>query len=406
MANPPPEPDLLRPYGDTQEGVDNNWFRVKFRFTRDDILKWMKDVASKNNANCPPEELRTDDHFKLLLKVYDQLESLATGGENYEEPIGPQNRKCHIYRELNPGYGDKKTQRKDVSDFLVKSWTNNYDSGPDVRNINLNYWCIYDLIGLFMSLLGSAPPAADRNNYFLPLTAVYARWCSRLAGKLKNKKSQEPSKAGIGPIPTMFQCTWRERKDGNGKKWFFLGASVAGDSFASNPSGRDWQTKVQMERFQMLLQHQQTTMVQDGEFNRTEPEVTSPTGTGNIWGNCAETYPFVQCMSNFDVTNSNQIVQGLALGKTFIDQRDPLLNYTGYADDLIWTSVRPPCNNCAELLNRVQANHDLFAQAFEMDRAPFRNPPAPPQDPEVGEGFVIRDMKEPLIKEMVEVTSN
>lgn len=105
-------------------------------------------------------------------------------------------------------------------------------------------------------------------------------------------------------------------------------------------------------------------------------------------------------------TNSNQIVRGLALSKTFIDQKVPVANYTGYADDLIWTSVRPPCGNCTELLNRVQANHDLFAQAFEMDKAPFRNPPAPPQDAEAAEGFVIRDMKEPLIQEMVEVTSN
>ncbi|KAL6815056.1 hypothetical protein J3E69DRAFT_346678 [Trichoderma sp. SZMC 28015] len=405
MSNPPDQPALLRPYGDPEKGVEKNWFRVAFNFKRDDILNWMKGVASKTNPNCPPEELRTDDHFKFLLQIHDQLESLATGGENYEKPIGPQKRKCHIYREVNPGYGDKKTQRKDISDFLVKSWTNNYDSGPDVRNINLNYWCIYDLIGLFMSLLGSAPPAADRNNYFLPLTAVYAKWCSRLAGKLKNKKSQDPSKPGVGPIPTMFQCTWRERKDGKGEKWFFLGGSVAGDPFANNDSGNDWQLKVQTERFNMLLQHQQTTMVTTGEFNSTEPELRAG-GSLNLWGNCAETYPFVQCMSKFDVTNSNQTVQGLALSKTCIDQKEPLENYTGYADDLIWTSVRPPCENCAELLNRVQANHNFFAQTFEMDRAPFRNPPAPPQDAEVEEGFVIRDMKEPLIQEMVEVTSN
>ncbi|KAF3062878.1 hypothetical protein CFAM422_010410 [Trichoderma lentiforme] len=405
MANPPPEPDLLRPYGDTGKGVANNWFRVKFRFTREDILKWMKDVASEKNANCPPEELRTDDHFKFLLKIYEQLESLATGGENYENPGGPQKRKCHIYRELNPGYGPKQTQSKDVSDFLVKSWTNNYDSGPDVRNINLNYWCIYDLIGLFLSLLGSAPPAADRNNYFLPLTAVYARWCSRLAGKLKNKASQAPSDPGVGPIPMMFQCTWRDRKDGKGK-WFFLGASLGGDQFADNPSGADWQMKVQMERFRILRQHQQTVMVRDGDFNSTEPEKTLPDGTGNLWGNCAETYPFVQCMDAFDVINSNQNVQGLALSKLFIDQKKPVTDYSGYADDLIWKSVRPPCRNCGDILRRVQANQDLFAQAFEMDRAPLRNPPAPPQDAEVEEGFVIRDMKEPLIQEMVEVTSN
>lgn len=37
MANPPPEPGLLRPFGDPEEGVDNNWFRVAFRFTRDNV---------------------------------------------------------------------------------------------------------------------------------------------------------------------------------------------------------------------------------------------------------------------------------------------------------------------------------------------------------------------------------
>ncbi|KAL7953825.1 hypothetical protein V8C34DRAFT_295957 [Trichoderma compactum] len=402
MSNPPDQPTLLLPFGDVGKD-DKNWFRVAFRFKRDDILGWMKKVASQNNPNCPSEDLRTKKHFDFLLEIYDQLESLATNGSKYNEP---DVHKCHIYRKLNPGYGKKKTQSQDVSQFLVETWTNNYDSGPDIRNINLDYWCVYDLIGLFLGLLGSAPPAADRNNYFLPLTAVYARWCSRLAGKLKNKKSQEPEAAGIGPIPTMFQCTWRERKDGKGK-WFFLGASVAGDQFANNASGSDWQLKVQMERFNMLLHNQQTTMVSDGEFNSTEPELEAG-GSGNLWGNCAETYPFVQCMAKFDdAINSNQIVQGLALSKTFIDQKDPVLNYSGYADDIFWTCVRPPCGNCAELLKRVKANDQYFAEAFEIENATYRVPPAPPSDDvEVAEGFVIRDMKEPLIQEMVEVTSN
>ncbi|PNP46419.1 hypothetical protein THARTR1_10741 [Trichoderma harzianum] len=362
----------------------------------------MEDVATKNNVNCPPEELRTDDHFKLLLEIYDHIQSLATDGANYNEP---KVHKCHIFRKLNPGFGPKKTQSKNISQFLVDTWPTKYDSGPDVRNITIDYWCIYDLIGLFLGLLGSVSLAADRNNFFLPLTAVYARWCSRLAGKLKNTASHEGEAPGVGPIPTMFQCTWRDRKDGKGK-WFFLGSSLGGDQFANNPSGADWQLKVQMERFRILRQHQQTVMVNEDEFNRTEPEKNLPGGTGTLWGNCAETYPFVQCMNTFDVINSNQTVQGLALSKTFIDQKTPFINYSGYADDLIWTSVRPPCHNCAELLQRVQANEAYFAQDFEMDRATYRVPPAPPPDVEAVEGFVIRDMKEPLIQEMVEVTSN
>ncbi|KAL7905451.1 hypothetical protein GGI35DRAFT_460747 [Trichoderma velutinum] len=402
MAQPPPDTVLLNPPWD-QPQSEENWFRKVFRFNRANVLEWMEKVVSRNDPNCPPGDLRTDDHFKLLSDIYDQIKSLAaTKGDNYVAPKGPS----HIYRKLNPRFGGKK-QGKDpnVSNFLLETWTNKYNGGPDGREIQLDYWCIYDLIGLFFSLLGSAPVAANRNNFFLPLTAVYARWCTRLAGRLLNTASRQGDEPGVGEVPTMFQCTWRDRDDGTGK-YFFLGASMAGDSFPKTPSGNDWKDTVQRWRFGMLLAHQQTPMVLSIEFLRTEPD-REASATGNIWGNCAETFPFIHCMTS--EINSNRNVQGLALSKTFVEQRELLLDYTGYSDGKIWQSVRGPCKNCEEIVRRVSGNLPRFADDFEMDMAPVRgNAPAPPQEPEIeaAEAFVIRHMEEPSVQEMVEVTSN
>lgn len=97
---------------------------------------------------------------------------------------------------------------------MIKTWANDYEGGPDARNIAMEYWCIYDLVGLFFGLLGSAPLAAGKNNFFLPLTAVYARWCTRLAGKLDNNPVPE---TGVGEVPPMFECTWCVREDVSGQ---------------------------------------------------------------------------------------------------------------------------------------------------------------------------------------------
>ncbi|KAJ4854231.1 uncharacterized protein T069G_11210 [Trichoderma breve] len=313
-------------------------------------------------------------------------------------------------------FGKKKDQSKNVSPFVIKTWLNEYIGAPDpyVKDapdpdaivVKIEYWCIYDLIGLFLGLLGSAPLAADRNNFFLPLTAVYARWCTRLAGKLDNKASHQGEEPGIGEVPAMFQCTWRERQDGKAK-WFLLGASMAGDKFFKTDSGRDWKSKLQEQRFTMLLTHQKPTLLQQEDFNNTEPEKNVAGGTGNLWGNCAETYPFVHGLAAG--IESNKKVQGLALSKKFIDQKIPVTDYSGYRDGKIWESVVPPCRNCAKLVDDSHAQALFFAKEYEVEKATYQNaPPGPPQEPEIEaeEVFVIRDMKEPPVQEMVEVASN
>ncbi|KAK2668261.1 hypothetical protein RAB80_015641 [Fusarium oxysporum f. sp. vasinfectum] len=100
----------------------------------------------------------------------------------------------------------------------------------------LPYWCHYDLLGLFLPLMGPALPNSARFNFFLPLTAVYARWCFTIGGSRDINKLHDAQvmafigKTGHGPPPAIFQCTW-----GPGQKSkvdFSLGASMGGQNFA------------------------------------------------------------------------------------------------------------------------------------------------------------------------------
>lgn len=52
---------------------------------------------------------------------------------------------------------------------------------------SLPYWPHYDLLGLFLSLMGPAQRKSGRFNFFLPLTAVYIRWSFTIGGNRKRK---------------------------------------------------------------------------------------------------------------------------------------------------------------------------------------------------------------------------
>src|SRR5207248_8819204 len=61
-------------------------------------------------------------------------------------------------------------------------------------------WSPYDLLGLFLSFMGPAPGGATKRNFYLPMTAVYGRWCRQIAGSYPRNT--------ICDSPFMFQCTW------------------------------------------------------------------------------------------------------------------------------------------------------------------------------------------------------
>jgi hypothetical protein len=88
----------------------------------------------------------------------------------------------HIRRVLNPSWPPDRNPVI-ISKFRVESYVHD----------NLRYRSPFDLLDLFLSCIDEAPFGATRRNFYLPPTAMYARWCSRIGS----------------PCPAMFQCAWR-----------------------------------------------------------------------------------------------------------------------------------------------------------------------------------------------------
>lgn len=202
----------------------------------------------------------------------------------------------HIARLLDQDW--KKDDEK-TSKFIVSGWSFRQTIQTFIGPVP-DWWCPYDLLGLFFSLLRPAPSAANKNNFYLPLTAVYGRWCSRIAGHSERKWKWTPDIQGEGSLPYVFQCTWHTEVDENTKQhWgqYFLGASTAGDSFETLKDSErytgSWRERVQEARFNMLFRCQKIPMVQINDFkDKTAPNMKIAGRAMVPFGNCAETYPF------------------------------------------------------------------------------------------------------------------
>lgn len=137
----------------------------------------------------------------------------------------------------------------------------------------------YDLLGLFLSSLDPAPIGATKSNFYLPLTAVYGRWCAQIAGNRIG---------GAGFVPCMFQCTWH-KKDGE-RSQFFLGSSLAG--YEARRAGT-WELVVKRGRFNLLSD----TLLAEGRYDfDSSPTLSNKKTPGTRFGNCAETHPFLKLM--------------------------------------------------------------------------------------------------------------
>jgi len=78
--------------------------------------------------------------------------------------------------------------------------------------------------------MGPAPDGATKRNFYLPMTAVYGRWCRQIAGSLPSN--------GVCDIPYMFQCTWCIPSGDSGQPTrFFLGSSLAGYDWTPDLTG-------------------------------------------------------------------------------------------------------------------------------------------------------------------------
>jgi hypothetical protein len=161
----------------------------------------------------------------------------------------------HILRILNPRWDSQHPRR--VSKFKLRKY--HHDRIP--------YWSPVDLLGLFISTPGTAPQGATKRNFYLPLTAMYGHWCTRLL----NTEHK----------PAMYSWLWVP----NANK-FFLGASLGGCIQKAHLVG-SWPLPVKRARY-WLVGGEPVTLA--GWSFSKRPEQYQRIG------NCAETYPIVHLL--------------------------------------------------------------------------------------------------------------
>ncbi|KLO92516.1 Uncharacterized protein LW93_12090 [Fusarium fujikuroi] len=322
----------------------------------------------------------------LLTSIHERLAqlSLPAGSLFKDKTRRPDS---HISRNVNLDWKreDEKQSRFNVSPMsfsqIVKTFT-----GPVP-----DWWCPYDLIGLFLSLLGPAPSTATKYNFYLPLTAVYGRWCARIAGKPERSWKWKPDAKGEGTLPNVFQCTWSLEVDDKTKQhWgkYFLGASTAGDRWEwkiteKNPKSPTytgaWRQRVEEARFNTLFRCQKIGMVNESAYrDKSAPSQTDANGTMTPYGNCAETYPFIMIFSSNATQNSNSM-SGLALQKHFLGDAE-WAEYTAVRDTAIWKNLMAPCLNCQVLITQAKATLSKFD--IETGQGTPPKPPTPELAPE------------------------
>jgi hypothetical protein len=114
-----------------------------------------------------------------------------------------------------------------------------------------------------------------------PMTAVYGRWCRQIAG--------EPS-GGVGDLPYMFQCTWCVRSGQPTR--FSLGSTLAGYAWTIDLTGT-WKTALRRARFVLV---DGAPLRQAGYDFDNSPVIQASGEEGTTFGNCAETYPFLDLL--------------------------------------------------------------------------------------------------------------
>ncbi|RWA09795.1 hypothetical protein EKO27_g5287 [Xylaria grammica] len=281
--------------------------------------------------------------LQLILTQLRSL-SLPDGNQYNNFSIRPDQ---HIHRALNPLWTiHTPTQSKFIA---ARTYIHQLDYGwPFVV-----YWTPYDLLGLFLSKLGPAPYGqnADKTNFYLPLTAVYGRWCMLLAGnRTNNLEPRDPHEGGVGDPSYFYNCTWNP-DDGV----FFLGAVLAGYDWTNHDNQNDvgiWETDLKRERRNLLRNFYGITVTYSFEMS---PTLLAGGGEfGTHFGNCAETYPFINMLSDHRDPPWRERCHGLALKRDFAKLKDnyrqALILRASRSNPEYYEFVSQPCRNCRQLI--------------------------------------------------------
>lgn len=164
--------------------------------------------------------------------------------------------------------------------------------------MDTDYLTPYDLLGLFLSLSGPAPHSATDQNFFLPMTHLYAQWCKKVAS---DKAEHIAGFQGVARPLSKYQCTWLVHLENNNPAEYFLGASISGyitkkpkgktrASNARKAVGLRWELMIQECRYQLLPPDK--LLPKYDTIDASPMREDDPTN-GTRFGNCAETYPFL-----------------------------------------------------------------------------------------------------------------
>ncbi|ODA76480.1 hypothetical protein RJ55_07750 [Drechmeria coniospora] len=331
----------------------DNFFRDAYKYDLDHIYEWMDKVCNKDDPTGGPAS-QDDKTLALLQDVCRQLKALSLpSGTKFKDPkLAPNS---HFLRSFFKKPWDNE-KGSPTSLFDVVKWPVTF-RGPAYWEKLLPWWNPYDLLGLFLALLGPTDQGADKNNFFLPLTAVYGRWCARIAGRVPGDTS-----SGAGDWPYMFQCTWHEeRYIPTGGVWYFLGASTAGDEWDENTVGL-WRSRVQLQRFDMLYNGMDIKVLEPSDF-RKHASIEQKTAAG----------------SNNQGGRRNNDMYGLALQRKYMTMENAPEEYQDYSTGVIWRNLVGPCANCAHLIQGVGLNGANFAKNLGKGEAPKK--PKPPKGP-------------------------
>lgn len=145
--------------------------------------------------------------------------------------------------------------------------------------------------------MGPAPNrgTATMDNFYIPLVAVYARFCMLIAGNKRPTLTTDPPPladvnrrtAGAGDASNYYQITW-DPVSGQ----FFLGAVLAGYMWGAANTGT-WKPVVRQTRHGLLNGFHAFP----GQWTVwTDSPTRDKDGRDTVFGNCAETFPFLELL--------------------------------------------------------------------------------------------------------------
>ncbi|KAE8381119.1 hypothetical protein BDV26DRAFT_289822 [Aspergillus bertholletiae] len=360
------------------------FFTTAWEFNRADVETFIDQVVNDLTSHGVPDSWKT---AAGLIRGYITQLKPGQGNESASYyPIPPQ----YLYRKELVNAAPPPEERPDppVADEPVS-----FELDPKAVS-NHRVYGMYDFLGYFLSL-APAPDGADRDNFFAPWLVIYWKWCKLFQATEQEKKDSQLNWDKPIKDPKMLQCTWRktniegEDNEDIEKIVFHMGASLGGYAFVG-PKGEygvyqtkknNWTQSILRFRFNLLADPGSGKVNNQYEWTKApEYELTAAQAkksgekvkktlmnlakSGWDFGNCAETYPFLEILSDGGHTSRTEY------GGLSIKPEAMAAALEGEPEAFKTPIITPPCRNCQYLL---ESKYGCGAGNFQP---PVSNPTA------------------------------